>query len=659
MKNIFFLYFLVLILVNACTPKATKYMNLAKKDYEEAEYQLAIDYFQQALKYGAPETECNYYIAESYRRSNRLQESEPYYRKAIEGKTSEEDAYFYYGQALKSVGNYEGAAAQFKQYISIGTNFDLINRAKTELANLKVINDIISKDSYYKVYNIEQLNTEHAEYSPFLFNDKLYFTTARGANKMHTATNTGFTDLYEFIFDGTTEFSGQARRMHSNLNTEDAHEASAIFTPDGKTIIFSRGNDGSKKGPQDVDIYQATLQPDGSWSEPVLLPINDPKAWDSCPSLSRDGKTLYFASNRENGFGGVDLYKSVKGPDGQWGPPQNLGAPINTKGGELFPYESPHGVLFFSSDGHPSLGALDIFYVKKENGKITIENMGRPINSSYDDFAIFFKDTTKGFFTSNRPGGKGDDDIYEFKMMESEVIFNLDILSLWKKQNDTTELVLENTTVKIINDKGDTLETIVTDNLGKARKQLTPGSYRLLGKKDGYLTTNTVNVNIVKPSADQLKPGKNEINYTAKVVLNQLMVHKEGEEIIINNIFYDFDKADIRPDAAIELNKIVELLKNNPDIKIELASHTDERGSDRYNQILSQKRAESAVNYIISKGIDKKRITAKGYGESKLIVKNASTEEEHQRNRRTAFRITSIGNSKVKIVNQGEDKGIY
>ncbi len=643
-------------IIISCTPKATKYLNKGKKDFEEAEYQFAIENFQTALSKGAAANDCNYYIAESYRRSNRIHESEQFYKKAVDGGTTEEDAYFYHAMALKANGNYESATSQFKNYISIGTNFDLINKAKAELVNLQVISDIISKKSYYKVYNIEKLNTEEAEYSPYFYNDKLYFTSSRGADKMHAATNTGFTDLYEYIFDGSDKFSGQAKRLSDEINSVDAHDASCLFTDNGKTMIFSRGNDGSKKGAKDVQIYSSKIGEDGKWTQAVPIEsINDINAWNSCPALSSDGKTLYFASNRENGLGGADIYKSEKQADGNWGTPVNVGAPINTKGSEWFPYISPEGVFYFSSDGHPTLGAMDLFRVKVEGGKSTVENLGTPTNTSYDDFAIFYKDSTVGFFTSNRPGGKGDDDIYEF-LDESKIKFAhyiLDLTSLFKR--DSSETILDNTTVKILNDKGDVVETVSTDSIGKYRKEMEPGTYKLVATKDGYLTDNR-EVVISKVSNDLLKAGDNDIVTSVKVVLMKKEITPETVELLIKNIYYDYDKADIRPDAAIELNKLVALLKDNEDVKIELGSHTDERGSDRYNESLSQRRAQSAVNYIISKGIAKDRVKAKGYGESKLKIKDAKSEEDHQTNRRTTFKITSVGESKVKIVNPDEEK---
>ncbi|HSZ26037.1 MAG TPA: hypothetical protein VK766_09975, partial [Cytophagaceae bacterium] len=434
-KLIFGSVFALAFILYSCAPNATKYLNKGKQDFAEAEYQFAIDNFQQALSKGASSNDCNYYIAESYRRSNRIHESESYYKKAVDGGTNEEDAYFYHAMAMKANGNYEGATSQFKNYIKVGTNFDLINKAKAELANLKVINDIISKKSYYKVYNIDKLNTEEAEYSPYFYNEKLFFTSSRGADKMHAATNTGFTDLHEYIFDGMDKFSGQAKKLPEELNSLDAHEASCVFTDNGKTIIFSRGNNGRKKGAKDVQIYTSKIGADGKWGEAFPIEsVNDVNAWNSCPALSKDGKTLYFSSNRENGYGGADIYKSVLDANGEWGAPENMGAPINTKGSEWFPYISPEGVFYFSSDGHPTLGAMDLFKVKVEGGKSTVENLGTPMNTSYDDFAIFYKDSTVGFFTSNRPGGKGDDDIYGF-VDESKIKFAhyiLDLTSVYK-----------------------------------------------------------------------------------------------------------------------------------------------------------------------------------------------------------------------------------
>lgn len=646
----------VLSLAVACTPKATKYLNKGKAQFNQAEYQFAIENLQQALSYGTPAGEANFLIAESYRRSNRIHESEKYYQKAVEEKVPDEDAYFYYAFALKSNGNYEGAASQFQNYIKVGTNFDFINRSKNELQNIKILSEIANKKSVYKITNVEGLNTDAAEYSPFVFDQVLYFTSSRGVDKMHAATGTGFTEIYKYVFDGSNRFSGQAQKLPDGaINTLDAHEANAIITKDGNTMIFARGNDGSKKGQQDVDLFQSVRQPDGTWGVATMLTISSPEAWDACPALSPDEKTLYFASNREGGNGGVDIYKATKNADGVWDAVENMGTPINTRGNDMFPYETKEGVFHFSSDGHPSIGALDFFIVKKEDGVVKIENMGSGINTSYDELGLFYTDSMTGYFASNRPNGKGDDDIYEFidesKIKTARYVLDGTVFedSLGKKQT-----LLPGSLVVILNEKGDTVKTLTTDSEGKFRAELDPETkYRVIASKQPGHLTEEIEVIMPKVLYKDLKPGDNEIVHQVKIILPLKAMNLE---FAIDNIYYDYDKWDIRPDAAIELFKVVEFMRLNPDVSIELGSHTDARGSATYNRNLAQKRAQSAVNFIVSKDIDKDRISAKGYGEDKLVIKDAKTEEEHQHNRRTTVRITGISEEKIKVINKGEER---
>ena len=645
----------VLCLAVACTPKATKYLNKGKAQYTQAEYQFAIENFQQALSYGTPAGEANFLIAESYRRSNRIHESEKYYQKAVEEKVPDEDAYFYYAFALKSNGNYEGAASQFQNYIKVGTNFDFINRSKNELQNIKVLSEIANKKSLFKITNIADLNTDAAEYSPFVFDNELYFTSSRGVDKMHAATGTGFTEIYKYTFDGSNRFSGQAKKLpDGTINTLDAHEANAIIMKDGNTIIFARGNDGSKKGQQDVDLFHSVRQADGTWGEATMLKISSPEAWDACPALSADEKTLYFASNREGGNGGVDIYKATKNAEGEWDAAENLGTPINTRGNDMFPYVTKEGLFYFSSDGHPSIGSLDFFVVKQEGAVTKIENMGSGINTSYDELGLFYTDSMTGYFASNRPGGKGDDDIYEFvdesKIKTARYALEATVFedSLGIKQS-----ILPGSLVLIINEQGDTVKTINADAEGKIKTVLDANTkYKLIASKAGHLTEE-IEVLIPLVSYNDLKPGENDIVHQVKIILP---MKAKNVEFAIDNIYYDYDKWDIRPDAAIELFKVVEFMKLNPDVSIELGSHTDARGSAAYNRSLSQKRAQAAVNYIVSKDIDKSRIEAKGYGEDKLVIKDAKTEEDHQHNRRTTVRITGISDEKVKVINKGDER---
>ncbi|HEX8549176.1 MAG TPA: OmpA family protein [Cytophagaceae bacterium] len=679
----FILLFSATFIFYSCNPGKTAFKS-GKKKFDQAEYQPAIEKFQEAVARNVSTTESNYYIAEAYRRSNRIQESEQFYKKAIDGNIEQEEAKFYYGFALKAAGNYAGAESQLQDYIKTGTNFDLVNRAKNELENLKVIGEIASKKTYYKVENVDKLNTEHTEYSPFFNKKKLYFTSSRESEKVHAATGTGFTDIYEFKFDGTEKFSGQSVRLPDEVNTHDAHEASAIFSRDGKTMIFSRGNDGSKKGSQNVDLYTSALQVNGEWSEPKLLKISDPNAWDAQPALSYDGRTLYFASDRESSDakGGSDIYRASKDGRGEWGNVRNLGSPINTRGNDMYPYETENGDLFFSSDGHPSFGSLDLFMVKKGGSKLTVENLGKPLNTAYDDFGMVFRDSIVGYFASNRPGGKGDDDVYEFTDLSKIRIAHY-ILdgSSFGRNDERGEFPLDSVDIKILNAKGDTIAKLTADKDGKFTTELEPEQvYTIIPTKIGFLKNKDriVKFSLVgkKVAFKDLEPGENEFKFPVKTLLNEIILNLI---ITIDNIYYDFNKFDIRPDAAIQLDSMVIFLKDNAEISVELGSHTDPRGSPQYNRKLAQKRAESAVAYIVAHGIDQERITAKGYGEDiplktkdslgrsvvlteAYIKKFPKPEAEllFQKNRRTEFRITGINTTGKKriFVKSKEDQTI-
>jgi len=637
----------------ACTPKSAKYFAKAEVQYTQAEYQDAIENYQQALSEGGDPAQCNYKIAESYRRSNRIQEAEPFYKKAIEAGIKDEEAHFFYANALKSVGNYEGASAQYKQYIKNGSNFDLINRAKKELENLAALQAVVENKTYYKVENVGALNTSEAEYAPFFFKDKLYFTTSRDAEKMHTATGTGFTNIYEYIFDNVDQFSGQAMPLSNDINTDGAHEASCILTKDGKTMIFARGNTGAKKGPKDVDLYKSVLQADGKWGEPVMLAINDEKAWDACPALSLDEKTLFFASNRDadGALGNVDIYKATLDANGEWSNPVNVGAPINTRGNDMYPNVAADGVFYFSSDGHPSLGSLDIFYIKNEGGKLSIKNIGQPINTSYDDFGLVWKDSLNGYFTSNRvtDGAKGDDDIYAVKntYWDRTAKYILDGTSFGTSKKNP-KYILANTIIYLMNCKGDTIKSVVSDSAANFEFELKPDScYFLSAYSDKYFTlaqSRWTPITIPSVPLRKLELGENEIKKKAEVTLT-----KKERIVIVRNILYDYDKWNIRPDAAIELDTMIMLMKANPEIKIELGSHTDERGSAEYNRVLSQKRAQAAVDYMVAHGIPTDKIIAKGYGEDDPAVKGAKTEADHQINRRTTFKVLNHFSDELEI----------
>ena len=393
------------------------------------------------------------------------------------------------------------------------------------------------------------------------------------------------------------------------------------------------------KGYSEVNLFFTRFR-NGKWSEPVPLSINVADAWDSTPAFSPDGTTLYFSSTRPGGYGGADLYQAKINRRGRWVDVRNLGPEINSAGDDVFPYVSRDGSLYFSSDGHAGFGKLDMFRAVREGGHVTIENLGKPMNSSADDFGLYQFNLTKGFFTSNRRGGKGDDDIYTFINDDPDLkVVNYFLTGTTVTTDDAgQEIILPNTKVSLTTDNGEVLDEAFTSADGTFNFRVYPEEhYDLIGEKTDYFTVRKDFTTIGKTvDKSTLTEFITDVNFETKIMMDPIVLEKA---IVLDNIYYDLDKYDIRPDAALVLDSLVQIMNDNPEIYIELGSHTDDRAPDDYNLRLSLQRAQSAVSYIINEGIEAKRITAKGYGETQLIIKNAQTEDQHQRNRRTEFKV--------------------
>ena len=630
------LFYLLIFSYNFLSCVTTKN---AIKDFNNAEYFNAANKFEKTLKSG--DAKNNFLLAESLRKSNRLWQAEKFYRDAIKNGIDDEMAYYYLVLSLKANNNYEQADSLINNYLKKGEDESVMSLLKKEaiyINNLKNYPDT----SYYRVKNLKAINTKFAEYSPSFSNEKLYFVSNRQSEKIYSGTGTPFTDLYEIKSRGANVDINSLKKLEDNINQEKVNEGSITFSEDGTYMIFAKGNDGKSSGRNNVDLYWSRFRR-GGWTNPRLLNVNTSRSWDSTPFLSKDGKTLYFASNRSKGYGGTDIYKANVNRRGRWINIQNMGPEINTSGNELFPSVTEDGRLYFSSDSHEGFGGLDIFVASRRGGKITIVNPGKPLNSRGDDFGVNPYNPTRGFFTSNREGGAGDDDIYTFVNDDP----NLKIVNYTLKgttltpKSDTKELnVLGNSTVKLLDREGQVIEETFTDSDGNFKFIVySDEEYILIGEKENYFSTRGEFSTIGKElDKSKLKEFITNVEYEKNLILDRIIVNKS---IVLDNIYYDLDKSDIREDAAVELDKLIVILRDNPNISIELSSHTDDRASVDYNQNLSQRRAESAVSYILSKGIDDNRITARGYGESQLIILNAETEDEHQINRRTEFKVTS------------------
>ncbi len=610
---------------------------LAQKSFERGEYDVFISKYGKSAKQNDPEI--NFKLGEAYRLSNRPIEAIPYYEEAIKKGVVEEEVHLYLARAYRFDQNVKKARQVLEEYLPKARNKNLIKKAEGEMEALRKIDEVKNKTSYYRVKNLSEINTPAAEYSPTYSNNYLYFTSNRNASKIYRATGTGYTDLYRVGTRGANVNISTLRPLPTVINDPNVNEGTMALSPDGTWLVFAKGNTGKASGNTNVNLYFSRFR-NGKWSDPRPLSVNDPDSWDSTPALSPDGTTLYFSSNRPGGYGGDDLYAANLDRRGRWVDVRNLGTEINTHGNENFPFISEDGKLYFASDGHPGLGKLDLFMANRTGGRIEIENLGSPINSEGDDFGMYQFDLTRGFFSSNRRGGKGDDDIYTFINDDPDLkVVNYFLTGTTITKDDGgKDIILPNTKVRLVDANENLVEESFTGEDGKFKFRVyTEETYNLIGEKTDYFTTRKIFSTIGKTAKrDTLTEFITNVNFETQVQMDRIVIEKP---IVLNNIYYDFDKAEIREDAKPVLDSLVLIMNDNPEIFIELGSHTDARDTEEYNLDLSRRRAISAVKYILSKGIDDSRITARGYGESRLLIKNAKTEEEHQKNRRTEFKV--------------------
>ena len=539
-------------------------------------------------------------MAECYRRINNTNKAITAYKNVIRYKQADSLTHLRLAQQLMKTGNYKEAGKQFQTAIDSLPNEEIMWLAKSGLEAAKMAPEWKKEGSKYTVKRIDLFNSRRDDYSPALTGEEsnqLFITSTRNqaqGDEYSGITGSKPADIFWAQKDEKGKW-GKPQTIDSELNS-DFDEGACCFSPDGKTMYLTQ----CKTDPQypRYATIAVSNRSDAAWSKPKELNISkDTLSSFAHPAVSPDGEWLYFVSDMPGGLGGMDIWRCQLLSGSETGGVENLGAPINTAGDEMFPTFRPNGDLYFSSDGHPGLGGLDIFIAKPKTVGWTVEHPGFPLNSQGDDFGMTFEGLlNQGYFSSSRGDNRGLDHIYSS--------FNPEIVQTvkgWVYEQDGYELT--DAQVYMVGNDGTNLKLSVRGD-GSFTQEIKPGvDYVLLGTCKGYLNHQ-----------EQLRvePVMESEEYVLQFPLANI-----AAPVLIENIFYDFDKATLRPESATALDELVKLLNENPNVTIELSAHTDYKGSDQYNERLSQRRAESVVNYLIEHGIAADRLTPKGYGEGK------------------------------------------
>lgn len=573
-----------------------------------------------------------YMVALSYTKANNLKQAMNYFQELVNTQYPDPNLLLLYGSCLKYFERYEDANRAFYDF-SFEKPKDI--RGKLGMQSCDLAKSWKANPTRFAVSNVSSLNSPYSDYSPFIRNNKMFFSSSRPeatGNKIFEWTGQKCSDLFEATRTNDLTFQ-KATPLRGVVNTPE--NEGAVWVDSNVTIMLytqCNGADGKSIG---CKIYSTSLV-NGEWTNPQPLPFCSDSVSCGQPAFSPDGKRLFFSSDMKGSLGEKDIYVvTYQAATDKWGTPQNLGPSINTVEDDMFPYVDKENTLYFSSKGHLGMGGLDLFTSREEQGKWTkAENMKYPVNSGGDDFGLVFlpADASRkpgdviGYFCSNRTGGAGDDDIYAlstkpFIFMVKGRVFDKE-----------TKSALPQAQVNIVS--GKPFAKLKTGEKGDYVQELTYNSnFSLTAAYENYFSSIEYNISTFNLSTDS--------TLTLDIYLEPLPAPEQ--EITLKGIYYDLDKYDLRAEAKTVLDSLVKILLLNPNITIEIASHTDSRSDAKYNLTLSQKRAQSCVDYLLSKGIEKKRLTAVGYGEERLVNDCIDgiecTEAQHQQNRRTTFRV--------------------
>jgi len=640
MKKTTYIFVFIISVMNIYSQKSS----LAKGDKEYGQYAYvdAIKTYERVFERGFKSPEMIEKLANSYYFKADLPNAAKWYGELYAANPNLTSENFYrYAQSLKAIKDYEKADQMMAKFTQMNAN----DRRGKLAGDQKDYLVLIKKNSGRYIIENLGINTEYSDFGSSFFGDKIVFTSGTTNGRIHERicpwTGEAYTNLY--MANKSTDGTLSAVETVSSTINSKYNESTAVFTKDGETVYFTRNNFLEKKG-KDRDgsillkIYRAKFKK-GVWSDVTELPFNSDSYNVAHPALSPDEKYLYFASDMPGTLGQSDIFKVAINFDGSFGSPENLGDVINTEGRETFPFVSDDNELYFSSDGHPGLGGLDVFVCKIEKDKWykKVLNVGETLNSSKDDFGFLINSGTKlGYFTSNRDGGAGKDDIYKFKEVK-KIQYPCDQSLAGKVTDKATGVSLAGSKVSLSDSEYKMLKVVIADKDGKFDFGAIGcnAKYHIRSEKEEYITTEV-------PVAIPDESGSTFVPLLLEKAIKEMKVGDDLAKVLeLKTILFDLDKSYIRPDAALELAKVFDVMQQNPNMIVDIRSHTDSRNSADYNRKLSDRRAKSTMNWLIKNGIDKSRLTAKGYGEFQLLNKCSDgvkcSEAEHQVNRRSEF----------------------
>ena len=615
----------------------------AEKAYNAEKYFIAADLYKKAIptiRNKKTKAELIYKVAESYRQINNSKQSSIWYEKAVAAGYEGNEVYLKLANAYKFQDRLKDAIATYKEYLSQKPGDSL---ALLGIENCNLALKWKEKATWFDVFNEGALNTKDVEYAPSFYGKGIIFTSNRGKVKgknYYERTGKNYENIFASATTGKNRWS-RVDPLNKAINS-DFNEGVTSFDNNNRILYYTQCN--GNKGKEIGCAILQTQNEGNTWTEPKLVEIPNPDSvLMAHPSINADGTRIYFTSVLKGGLGGKDIWYSER-QGTTWGNPVNAGPKINTEGDEEFPFIHPSGTLYFASNGHKGIGGFDVLFCDFEEGDWTdATNLKSPINSTGDDFGFILDENKEtGYISSNRFGGKGEDDIYS--VIAIPLVFNV----AGKAINNASGKSFAGVKINIIGSDGST-QMLITDPAGKYKfalkkdvnYQLSASKYRFFG-------------DVAETSTYGYKESKDfELNFR----LNPIPL----KEIIIKGILYDLASADLKPESIERLDTITKTLSDNPTFVIEIASHTDSRADSTYNNQLSLRRAQSVVNYLVSKGIESERLRPRGYGESKLLNECADgvtcPEELHALNRRTTFSIISedyVPKEAVKLPDAGK-----